>query len=114
MNVVYPPIHHFLVFPPKIPMTVAWARMKMMLGQGGEEAAPPAGGEPTSAAVIVGTTIILFLFFINQVFFSRPRNKGGVSGQALVNANESTHCCANCGEEGGVSLKVCKSCMLVK
>jgi tetratricopeptide (TPR) repeat protein len=24
------------------------------------------------------------------------------------------HCCAECGEEGGASLKVCKSCMLVK
>jgi len=26
----------------------------------------------------------------------------------------SVHCCADCGEEGGVSLKTCKSCMLVK
>ena len=89
----------------------------MMLGQGGEEAAPPAGGEPTSAAVIVGTTALLFLFFIYQVFFSRPRNKGAgvTTGQArnlLVNA--TVHCCANCGEEGDVSLKMCKSCMLVK
>jgi hypothetical protein len=26
----------------------------------------------------------------------------------------STSCCAECGEEGGASLKMCKSCMLVK
>ena len=26
----------------------------------------------------------------------------------------TTHCCADCGEEGGVSLKMCKACMLVK
>ena len=25
-----------------------------------------------------------------------------------------TNCCADCGEEGGASLKACKSCMLVK
>ena len=28
--------------------------------------------------------------------------------------NATTLCCAECGEEGGVSLKMCKSCMLVK
>ena len=28
--------------------------------------------------------------------------------------NQINACCADCGEEGGVSLKVCKSCMLVK
>jgi hypothetical protein len=27
---------------------------------------------------------------------------------------QRTHCCAECGEEGGISLKVCKSCMLVR
>ena len=26
----------------------------------------------------------------------------------------TAHCCAECGEEGGVSLKACKSCMLAK
>ena len=26
----------------------------------------------------------------------------------------TTHCCAECGEEGGVSLKACKACMLVR
>jgi hypothetical protein len=26
----------------------------------------------------------------------------------------TVHCCADCGEEGGVSLKACKACMLVK
>jgi len=25
-----------------------------------------------------------------------------------------THCCADCGEEGGASLKVCKLCMFVR
>jgi len=25
-----------------------------------------------------------------------------------------THCCAECGKEGGVSLKACKACMLVR
>jgi tetratricopeptide (TPR) repeat protein len=110
----------------------------MTMGQGGGEAAPPAGGEPAAAAVIVATTILLFLFFLYQVFFSRPRNKGGFTGHArnlLVNAVpiaarrgalvsrcasrawlglEMVHCCANCGEDGGISLKACKSCMLVK
>jgi hypothetical protein len=55
------------------------------MGQGGGEAAPPAGGKPTAAAVIVATTILLFF----QIFISRPRNKGGVTGQArnlLANA----------------------------
>jgi TPR repeat protein len=28
--------------------------------------------------------------------------------------NQITACCAECGEEGGVSLKMCQSCMLVK
>ena len=28
--------------------------------------------------------------------------------------NTTTHCCADCGVEGGISLKACKSCMLVK
>jgi hypothetical protein len=87
----------------------------MTMGQGGGEAAPPAGGEPTAAAVIVATTILLFPFFIYQVIISRPRNKGGVTGHArnlLVNA--TVHCCAECGEEGDVSLKACKSCMLVR
>ena len=28
--------------------------------------------------------------------------------------NKTVHCCAECGEEGGVSLKVCKPCMLVR
>ena len=88
--------------------------MTTMMGQGGGEAAPPAGGELAVAAVIVATTILLFPFFIYQVFIiSLPRNKGGVTtGQALVNA--TAHCCADCGKEGGVSLKACKACMLVK
>jgi tetratricopeptide (TPR) repeat protein len=30
----------------------------------------------------------------------------------LVNA--TVHCCAECGEEGGASLKVCKACMIVR
>ena len=28
--------------------------------------------------------------------------------------NATVHCCAECGVDGGVSLKTCKSCMLVK
>ena len=33
----------------------------------------------------------------------------------MSNRNDATvHCCAECGEEGGVSLKTCKSCMQVK
>jgi hypothetical protein len=32
-----------------------------------------------------------------------------------INHEDATaHCCAQCGEEGGASLKVCKSCMSVK
>ena len=31
---------------------------------------------------------------------------------AMSNRNDATvHCCAECGEEGGATLKVCKSCM---
>jgi hypothetical protein len=26
----------------------------------------------------------------------------------------TAQCCAECGEEGGVSLKMCKSCMIVR
>ena len=28
--------------------------------------------------------------------------------------DEMTHCCAECGEEGGIALRTCKLCMLVK
>ena len=28
--------------------------------------------------------------------------------------NETAHCCAECGVQGGVSLKACKSCMQAK
>ena len=30
------------------------------------------------------------------------------------NGDAMTHCCAECGKEGGVSLKVCKACMLAR
>jgi len=33
----------------------------------------------------------------------------------MNNPNDATvHCCAECGNEGGISLKACKSCMLVR
>jgi hypothetical protein len=83
------------------------------MGQGGGEAAPPAGGGEPTAAAIIATTILLFLFFIHQVFISRPRTMGGVTGKDLL-VNAAPQCCANCGEEGGASLKACKACMLVK
>jgi hypothetical protein len=28
--------------------------------------------------------------------------------------NQINACCAECGEEGGIALRTCKSCMLVK
>ena len=31
-----------------------------------------------------------------------------------LRGNATVHCCAECGVAGGVSLKVCKSCMLVR
>jgi len=32
----------------------------------------------------------------------------------MIGTMTTAHCCAECGEEGGVSLKACKSCMLAK
>ena len=32
----------------------------------------------------------------------------------MNNHNATTHCCAECGVNGGIGLKVCKSCMTVR
>ena len=38
----------------------------------------------------------------------------GISGLRRGGMNEINVCCAECGADGGASLKMCKACMLVK
>jgi hypothetical protein len=47
---------------------------------------------------------------------SRLSRKGGTADtlSSLHHRNNANHCCADCGMNGGASLKACKSCMLVK